>query len=261
MTDRPSSARRSRGILEGGAPFRGGPILNLPTPIGPIVVYTGIAFFLSLILPSPFSSRFLVEDFAFIPARFLSLIENGEYLIAAVPLFTHIFLHGSIGHLVINMLWLMVFGSGVARRLCVESATPGDATRNVFVFLGFYITCGVVGALTHFAAHPIDATPMVGASGAISGLMAGTLRFALRLFAPMGAEYGRLAPVWARPVMIASLIYIGLNVATGVGQAMMANQAVNIAWEAHIGGFLGGLLLFPVFDRMAKRPPLPFGLG
>jgi len=248
-------------MMEGGAPFRGGPILNLPTPIGQIVVFTIAAFFLSLILPSPFTGQALFLDFAFIPVRFLGQIEEGRYLTALVPLITHIFLHGGIGHLVLNMLWLMVFGSGTARRLCVESATPADASWNIGIFMAFYLLSGVAGALTHFAAHPFDDIPMIGASGAISGLMAGTLRFALRLFAPMGAEYGRLAPIYARPVLAASLIYIGLNVATGIAGAMMTNGQVMIAWEAHIGGFVFGLLAFPLFDRLAKRPPLPFGLG
>ncbi|MEO1041067.1 MAG: rhomboid family intramembrane serine protease [Pseudomonadota bacterium] len=247
--------------MEGGAPFRGGPILNLPTPIGQIVVFTIAAFFLSLILPSPFTGGPLFLDLAFIPLRFLAQIEEGRYLIAVIPLVTHIFLHGGLGHLALNMLWLMVFGSGTARRLCVENTTPADASRNITVFMAFYLSSGVAGALTHFAAHPFDDVPMIGASGAISGLMAGTLRFALRLFAPMGAEYGPLAPIWARPLLVASSIYIGLNIATGIAGAMMTDGQVMIAWEAHIGGFVFGLVAFPYFDRLARRPPLPFGLG
>jgi membrane associated rhomboid family serine protease len=259
MSERPSVLRRQRGY--GGGQLRGGPILNLPTPIPAILFWTVLVFFASIAIRSPFSGNPLFIDLAFVPIRFLALIESGAVALAVIPLITHIFLHGSLGHLALNMLWLMVFGSGIARRLCVEGVPPPDRTRNMTVFLGFYLACGLAGALTHFAAHPFDPTPMVGASGAISGLMAGTLRFALRLYAPMGAEYGKLASLWARPVVMASLLYVGLNAGTGIVGSMGIEGAAMIAWEAHIGGYVFGLIAFPLFDRLAKRPPLPFGLG
>lgn len=260
MTERPSAYRRRNGYPT-GTPFRGGPIFNLPVPIGGIVFWTILAFFGSILVPSPFQAGPIFNDLAFVPVMFLARIEDGQIAQALVPLFTHMFLHGSFGHIFFNMLWLMVFGSGIARRLCVEGGPPEDRSFNVMLFLAFYVSCGVAGGLTHFANHPYDSTPMIGASGAISGLMGGTLRFALRLFAPMGAEYGRLAPLFARPVVMASLIYVGLNIATGVVGSAGVEEAAMIAWEAHIGGFVFGLVVFPLFDRMAKRPPLPFGLG
>lgn len=260
MSERPSVIRRSRGFGS-GTPFRGGPIFNLPVPIGGIVTWTVIAFFASIYIPSPFGPGPLFNTFSFVPVEFLVRMEEGQVILALIPLFTHMFLHGGLGHLFLNMLWLVVFGSGVARRLCVEGGPPEDRSRNVLVFMAFYIACGLAGGLTHFAFHPYDTTPMIGASGAISGLMAGTLRFALRLFVPMGSEYGKLAAPWARPVLTASAIYIGLNVMTGVVGSVGMQGAAQIAWEAHIGGFLFGLLAFPLFDRMAKRPPLPFGVS
>jgi membrane associated rhomboid family serine protease len=260
MTDRPSTLRRRQGLSEGNVPFRGGPILNLPVPIGAIVFWTVLISFLAFFVPSPFGRGPIFNDLSFVPVLFLADIENGNVPGAVIPLLSHMFLHGGLGHLALNMLWLMVFGSGIARRLCVEGL-PEHRGRNISIFLAFYVACGIAGALTHFATHPLDNTPMIGASGAISGLMAGTLRFALRLFVPAGAEYGRLAPVWARPVVIASAVYIGLNLATGIFEATMMQEGPMIAWEAHIGGYVFGLLAFPLFDRLAKRPPLPFGLG
>lgn len=257
--ERPSSYRRQRG-MPSATPFRGGPILNLPEPIGRIVFWTAIIFFVSFFLPSPFNDGPIFLDLAFIPVRFLALWEEGRYLEAAVPLLGHMFLHGDFLHIGSNMLWLMVFGSGTARRLCVEGVEPGASRHNILVFLAFYVTCGIAGGLTHFALHPYDVIPMVGASGAISGLMGGTLRFALRLYAPLGASYGPLAPVWARPVLVASALYIGLNVATGVAGAAGMEGAARIAWEAHVGGFLFGLFAFPLFDKLARRPKLPFGI-
>lgn len=245
----------------GGAQYRGGPIFNVPSPIGTIVLWTVVAFLVSFNFPSPTGQGLLVDDFSFVPAEFLARLENGAILSALVPLFGHIFMHGNPGHLLLNMVWLVVFGSGIARRLCVEGGSPDDRTHNILVFVAFYLASGVAGALTQFAWSPLETIGLVGASGAISGLMAGTLRFALRLFVPQGAEYGALAPVWTRPVMLASLVYIGLNLATGVAGAMGVESAELIAWQAHVGGFVFGLFAFPLFDRMAKRPPLPFGFG
>jgi membrane associated rhomboid family serine protease len=244
-------------------PFRGGPIFTLPLPIGPIVFVTVISWFLSLAIPSPFGPGPIFNDLAFVPVEFLVHLADGEVAAALVPLFTHVLLHDPTGpgHLLLNMLWLMVFGSGIARRLCIPGTQAGDRSRNVLVFLSFYLLAAAAGGLAHLATHTYETGPLIGASGAISGLMGGTLRFALRLFAPMGAEYGRLAPVYARPVLVASAIYVGLNLATGVAGGMGAEGMSTIAWEAHIGGFLFGLLAFPLFDRLAKRPPLPFGLS
>lgn len=260
MTERPSSTRRRNG-WPGDTRMRGGPIFNLPVPIPGIVLWTTIISFGAIIVASPFQAGPLFNDLAFVPVQFLSRLEEGRVFAALIPLLGHMFLHGSLEHIFFNMLWLMVFGSGIARRLCVEGASPEGGRHNVRVFLLFYIACGIAGGLTHFAFHPLESTPMVGASGAISGLMAGTLRFALRLFAPLGAEYGKLAPPFARPVLMASAIYVGLNVMTGVAGSLGVQEAAMIAWEAHVGGFLFGLFAFPLFDRMAKRPPLPFGLG
>jgi membrane associated rhomboid family serine protease len=224
---------------------------------------TILFWFASAWIPSPTGQGPIFLDFAFIPVRFLVQMGDGEYLSAILPLFGHIFLHdlSGPGHIVLNMLWLVVFGAGIARRLCIPGAATGEGAHNVAVFLSFYLLCGVAGALTYLVTHPYEAIPMVGASGAISGLMGGTLRFALRLFAPMGTGYGKLAPVTAKPVLTASMIYIGLNLATGIAGAMGPSGMASIAWEAHIGGFLFGLLAFPFFDRLAKRPPLPFGLS
>ncbi len=268
MSERPSMIRRRNG-MESAAALRGGPIFNVPTPIGRIVLWTTIMWYASLLIPSPTGRGVLYNNLAFVPVEFLARLEAGQALQAVVPLIGHIFLHDPrpsvmflpSAHLILNMLWLVVFGSGIARRLCVEGSYGADRAFNIGIFLAFYFACGVAGGLTHYGFHHLESIGLVGASGAISGLMGGTLRFALRLFAPMGAEYGRLAPLWARPVLVASALFIGLNGMTGVAGAAGVQEAAQIAWEAHIGGFLFGLIAFPLFDRLAKRPPLPFGLG
>jgi membrane associated rhomboid family serine protease len=163
---------------------------------------------------------------------------------------TYAFLHGGWTHLAINGLTLAAFGAPVARRL------------RPTLFLVFFALCALAGALTHFTLHPLDATPVVGASAAISGTMAGIVRFA---FAP-GARLGDKGALDGREARTISLSQLGEN-----RQAMLflavwfganfffgafpqaAGSSEPIAWEAHIGGFLFGLLSFGAFDEWARR--------
>ena len=171
------------------------------------------------------------------------------------PLFGHMFVHGNIPHLALNAVWMAVFGAGVARRFRVETAQGVDRFANNILFLTFYLASGLAGAALYIALNPDSMILMVGASGAISGLMGGAMRFALRRDARLGVEAGRLAPVFSRPVMVASITYIGLNLTTLIGRLLSPNGVgLNIAWEAHVGGYLFGLLAFPLFDALVRRP-------
>ena len=85
MSERPSVQRRRSGLASSSAAYRGGPIFNIPTPIGTIVIWTTIAFFLSMTFPSPTGPGPLVEDFSLVPVEFLARLENGAILYAIVP--------------------------------------------------------------------------------------------------------------------------------------------------------------------------------
>ncbi|QGM99018.1 rhomboid family intramembrane serine protease [Methylocystis parvus] len=174
---------------------------------------------------------------------------NGGRWVYLTPL-SYAFLHGGWTHLVINSLTLAAFGAPVARRL--------EPAR----FLAFFAACAVAGAFAHFAFHPLDAAPVVGASAAISGTMAGIVRFA---FTP-GARLGENGAVNGRDARTASLSQIGENrqamlfliVWFGANFLLGAFPEVSgssepIAWEAHIGGFLFGLLCFGAFEPSARR--------
>lgn len=158
------------------------------------------------------------------------------------------FLHGSWLHLASNGLWLAAFGSPVARRL----------GRGRFLNLMALATIG--GALLHWWSRELDVLPLVGASAGISGATAAAIRF---VFAP-GLRFGDLgddAVVRAIPIEplgqlwrnSRALLFIGIwfvtNILFGAGLVPIFGEATSIAWEAHIGGFVVGLLLFPLFDR------------
>jgi membrane associated rhomboid family serine protease len=195
----------------------------------------------------------LTTALAFIPMRLVSgvaaQLPGGET--ATVSSFlTHLFVHGDTTHLLVNMAWLLAFGSPVARRT--------DAWR----FLAFFAICGVAGALFYVLVNGRVLTLVVGASGAISGLMGGAMRF---FFTRLGATQtlGVGQPLHAAPllslaatvrnkrIVLAILGWTILNVVLAWGAAGLTDAA-GIAWEAHVGGFYAGLLTYGLFDRQAQ---------
>ena len=161
-------------------------------------------------------------------------------------------LHGSWLHLASNGLWLAAFGSPVARRL-----GPGR-------FLNLLALSTIGGALLHWWSRDLDVLPLVGASAGISGATAAAIRF---VFAP-GLRFGELgddAVVKAIPAeplgqlwrnsraLLFTGIWFATNILFGAGLVPIFGEETSIAWEAHIGGFVVGLLLFPLLDRGQQR--------
>jgi membrane associated rhomboid family serine protease len=181
----------------------------------------------------------------------LFLTERGDG-VAPWTFVTHAFLHGGWIHVFLNSFWLAAFGSPLARRF--------GATR----FLAFFAIAASGGAATHFFLHWTDPIPLVGASGAISGCMAAAAFF---MFARDADIDGFERVAWLRPAMDVSeamkdrrvlmflLSWIVINVVVGLSGATLG-AAGEIAWEAHLGGFAVGLLLFRFFDRRIRVRPL-----
>lgn len=191
----------------------------------------------------------LLLNFALIPARYdhsNGLIYPGGWGADFWVFVTHMFLHGDWMHLAINGFFMLAFGSVLARRL-----GPGK-------FLLFSIVSGLAAASVHLWAYWGDQAPLIGASGAISGQMAGTVRlmFARRVSVfdvhRRGAEQIQalsLREVFTNPRALLFLgIWVGVTVLAGAG-GVMAPAGASIAWEAHLGGFAAGMLTFGFFDR------------
>ncbi len=176
-----------------------------------------------------------------------SLLGHGP--IAWLTPLTYAFLHGGWTHLVINALTLVAFATPVARRL-------GSTT-----FFVFFLACAFAGAAAFFVLHPLDATPVVGASAAISGTMAAIVRFAFTPGARLGtngAVNGREARTASlsqlgenRQALIFVIVWFGVNFFFGAFPEA-AGSSDPVAWEAHMGGFLFGLVAFGAFDRWAR---------
>ena len=237
------------GLTGGGG--QGG-IIRLPGVVTGLLAVIGVVSLVCL-LPTGLGHR-LEYMLAFVPARTIAQLDQGQSVLGALmPLVGHVFVHGNLGHLALNALGLAVFGSGVARRLATDAADPKARTWNTLLFLSFFLACGVAGGLFFALFNLGSAVMLIGASGAISGVLAAAMRFALRPFAPYGLAEGPLAPVSSRPVVVASLAYVGFNLLPAIGLGGMPGGGLQIAWEAHVGGYLFGLFAFPVFDRMARR--------
>jgi membrane associated rhomboid family serine protease len=125
--------------------------------------------------------------------------------------------------------------------------------QGALLFLLFFLICGVAGALAYVALNWGSPVPVVGASGAISGLMAAALRM-LPGQAPW-AEPGTapLAPLFSRQILIFTAVWAAINILAGVTGLGVGGESGLIAWQAHLGGFLAGILLCGPFDSLRPR--------
>jgi membrane associated rhomboid family serine protease len=233
------------------------PIFNLPKVVVIVIaILVGIQFVRETLL-SPNLDLELVFTFAFIPARITlgqvtSALPGGEA--AAVWSFlTYSLLHADWGHVAINSVWLAAFGSPLARRFGTGR------------FLLFSAAGAIGGAFLHLVVHAEEMSPLVGASAAISAHMAAASRFILTTGGPLrrgGLEaYRRPAQPLSvilrdsRVVMFVA-VWFGLNFIFGLLGPESGLASGAIAWEAHVGGFIAGLLLFPLFDPIPVATPI-----
>ncbi|MDP3489920.1 MAG: rhomboid family intramembrane serine protease [Phenylobacterium sp.] len=156
---------------------------------------------------------------------------------ARIGLVTALFVHGGWVHAAMNAAGALAFGSPVARLF-------GLRPQGALIFLSYYLACGVLANLAFAKLHPGEEILLVGASGAVFGLIGGATRIL--------AGAGRLAPLLDSRVLFMSAAWIGLNLVVAVlGFAPGLEGAV--AWEAHIAGFLAGLLLAGPAAGLARR--------
>lgn len=223
----------------------------------------------------------ILQRFAFVPGRFtyafdpqrviaaFGSIEGNEVRVEAARFFlgdrrpqwwtiiTYAFLHGGWLHVGVNCIWFAAFGSPVARRF--------GAPR----FLLFCASAAIAGALAHYITHMTDLEPVVGASAAVSGVMAAAARFVFQPGAPLDESLGfsdrandetayrqpalPLRKILSNRSAISFLAFWFLaNLLFGVVPLPTGVTSAAVAWQAHIGGFLLGLLAFRWFD-----PPVP----
>jgi len=217
------------------------PVFNLPPALLATLLLLVLIFVVQSALPDDWFQWFLF-NFGFIPLRYaVSLAEQGPQLYWT-PV-TYSLLHGSIEHILFNGLWLMAFGAPVIRRIGIGR------------YLTFWFLSSIASAALHAALNWGDPTLLIGASGVISGLMGAACRFAF----PADARPGRPAHLnprlsiaqtfRSRTVIAFTLFWLFGNALIAVGVPLIGDGSQAIAWDAHIGGFVFGFFLFPLFDR------------
>lgn len=233
------------------------PILTLP---GALTAYVALLIVIhavrTLLLPQDWD-YWVLEVFSFIPKRYdsslLAIPIAGGAGAKVWTFLTYSLLHANLTHIVFNILWLLPFGSAVARRF--------GAIR----FFAFMAVTAAAGAAAHLLTHEHALAPMIGASASVSGAMAAAIRFAFVRGGFLSFRRGDAdaaatvpaQPLWRAlrdPRVLGFLaVWFGVNIVFGVGSIGIGTEGVSVAWQAHIGGFFAGLLLFSLFDPVPRR--------
>lgn len=233
------------------------PIFNVPATVVVIIGAFVVVHVVRQFLTIPMDNELLLAT-AFIPARYTGIADQlpGGEAAMATSFVTHMLIHGDFTHLMFNSAWFLAFGGAVALRI--------GALR----FLAFSVFTGVIGAATFLAFNYGAEVPMVGASGAVSGLMAAVLRFlfpaidrgdfaALRV-APRSIPLMSLGQTLTdKRILAVTGIWLLVNLLSVIGLLGPTGEG-GIAWEAHVGGFAAGLLTFGLFDPPLRAPPRPY---
>lgn len=182
----------------------------------------------------------IIQVYGLVPAHF-SISRPFEIF----TIFSSMFMHGSWFHIISNMWTLYIFGDNVEDRM------------GSFRYLVFYLLAGTVAAVTHVLFTPDLQQPTVGASGAVAGVLG-----AYFLLFP-NSRVVTFIPIFILPwfVQIPAFIYLGIWFLSQLANGVMLNQAMSgIAWWAHIGGFITGLVLVRAFAR-PERVDVTFHQG
>ena len=231
------------------------PILTLPGALTAYIVLLAAIHGVRALLPADLD-YWIIELFGFIPKRYDSTLlatpfpgDGGAKIWSFV---TYSLLHANLSHIGFNVLWLLPFGSAVARRF--------GAMR----FFLFMAVTAVAGAAAHLVTHEHALEPMIGASASVSGAMAAAIRFAFAQgsflsFRRGDAEAAAHVPALSltralrNPRVLGFLaVWFGVNIIFGVGSIAIGADGATVAWQAHIGGFFAGLVLFSLFDPVSR---------
>jgi membrane associated rhomboid family serine protease len=217
---------------------------EIPGVVIGLIVANVAVFIYQIGLPGDLAKLFILHN-GLLPARYTDpdvAHALGFARFNVLPFLTSIFLHGDWLHLGVNMWTLWLFGRAIEERL--------GAPR----FVLFYLACGLIAGLAHFAFNLDSGAPVLGASGAIAGVLG-----AYTVIHPK-ARIAILTPILFFPVVfhLPAVVYMGLWFAFQVAPAITefsahGGAAGGIAWWAHIGGFVAGLALIGVFSKQKHR--------
>lgn len=266
-------------------------IFNIPPAILITLVGLAIIHVIRLVVPEAWDEEILLR-LAFVPGRLTYAVDPvpvldsiraaldqgdaglpqaqfGRYILMNTGLqpwtaLTYALLHADWSHIGLNGVWLLAFGSPVARRLGTGR------------FALFMAATTLAGAVAHFVAYPVGLVPVIGDSAAVSGCMGAALRFMFQPQVPVSSIIGldRTRSDASHPPLVTFRALLGdrravaflvvwflANSLYGLGIVALGTAGATIAWQAHIGGFLMGLLGLRLFERgLGGAPPGPSDL-
>jgi membrane associated rhomboid family serine protease len=221
---------------------------TIPSRRVPVVTYSIIAvnvfFFLVQLLMPEQRLEYMLYLFGLVPKRFVNPVwaaEVGFPYASFLPFITNMFLHGGWLHIISNMWSLWIFGDNVEDRM--------GPVR----FLAFYMICGLVANVIHVFTNPGSTMPVIGASGAIAGVLG-----AYFVLFPM-ARVLCLIPIFIYPLLIEIpafvfiVIWSFMQLFNGALSLLSTGHVGGVAWWAHIGGFTCGIILYRAFLRNPPR--------
>ena len=214
------------------------PRRNYPVMTAAIVAINIIFFLYEIFILVTEGSQGLdgfFNAFGLIPAYIVS--GQSSFLPLYSTFFTSLFVHAGLLHILSNMVFLAVFGDNVEDLL---GPVP---------YLIFYLLCGVIASLAQIAADPASTIPNVGASGAISGVLAGYL-----LLLPTGRVrllifFGFFYRITKIPALLFISVWFVIQLFSGVASLRVVTEGGGVAYWAHIGGFLAGLFLAFIYRK------------
>ena len=221
----------------------------VPTRYAPVVnwwlIGINVGAFLYEISLSPPELEWFLSRFALIPARYFAPMAYSAadlFLLDWLPFVSNMFLHGGWLHLILNMWTLWLFGPIVEDRL-------GSGR-----YLAFYLACGLVASVTHAAFNPTSTVPALGASGAIAGVLGASI-----VLFPL-ARLVMIIPILFFPfffevpaIFFAAFWFLTQLLQGSADLLLPTSDAGGVAWWAHVGGFVTGVVLAPIARQSASR--------
>ncbi|MFB9950787.1 rhomboid family intramembrane serine protease [Rhizobium puerariae] len=228
----------------GGEDQRSPPIFNLPQSLVVTLALLAAIYVVQEYLLDDDTRAYLIVNLAFTPLRYVYPLEEQGFAWLWTPV-TYSLLHGSVEHILFNALWLMAFGAPVVRRI------------GTLRYVLFWVLSAVAAAFFHAMLNWGNETLLIGASGVVSALMGAACRFAFPPRRGYDRTHGHLYPRQSilgsfrnRTVVIFTAMWFIGNLLIAFGVTLFGAEVGPIAWDAHIGGFLFGFLLFALFDPL-----------
>lgn len=229
------------------------PNVHRPHMVRAVIIVNTLVFLIELGL-SEQALFYVFHLLGFVPVRLMHpewAMTHGYPGLGPLPFVSHMFLHSGWLHLIGNMWTLWIFGDNI------------EDVMGPFRFLAFYLCCGIAALMAHALFNADSAVPVVGASGAIAGVMGAYL--VLYPHAKV-VTFFFFFPIF---VEIPAALFLGVWFLTQIFSGFSMAQSSNVAWWAHAGGFVAGILLLRIFEnprrclacRSAGKRTQPFWAG